>query len=166
MTTRRLLPIALLFLLVAACGKDSKGGGGPAPAEPQTGAPVAFEVVKVRAPDTLDVRVYNFSDKTFATYAILLRYYDKDGKVLIVKPGTPFEKDHDFWSMSGRGFISKPKQWTSFELDHLELPEGTAKAEILASSVTAVKADGMTMDEEPTWRLEHSMDWPTAPATK
>ncbi len=167
MTTRRLLPLAVLFVLVAACDKDSNGYDGPPPAEPFTGAPVAFEVVNVRPPKGLDVRVYNFSDKTFATYNILLRYYDKDGKVLLVDPGTQFEEDHGTWFMLGRKYLSKPKQWTSFDI-RADVPAGTVKAEILASSVIALNPDGVTVESDPTWEVgfDFGLGWPTPPATE
>jgi hypothetical protein len=160
------LPSAFLCALVlAACGgsKSDGGGGGAAPPQPATGAPVAFEVTKVTPGEqgALDVKAYNFSDKTIAGYGIAMRYADQGGQILKVKVGTPFEKDFDFWSMSGRSYACKPKSWCSFEIGRLEIPAGTAKATVLATSVRALKADGMNFEDEDLWHLPGgSGAWP------
>jgi hypothetical protein len=165
MTSTSRLSIGVLsaaFALAAGCGKGEEKGAAKAPPEkPYTGAPVAFVVTRV-APDGLDVDVYNFSDKKVAQYGILMRYYDASGQVLKVKPGTAFEKDHDFWSMSGRKFAVEPKSWASFRIDHLEVPAGAVKAEVLASRVTALAADGVKFEEQPLFELP-GMDWPEPP---
>lgn len=159
-TQIRIVASLLAIAVVVGCGKG--GDGGPAPERPFTGAPVAFEVVGVN-PDGLDVKVYNFSDKPIAQYSIYMKYFDASGKAIIVRPGGAFEKDYDFWSMSGRNFKVEPKSWASFKLDHLEVPKGAVKAEVIARSVTAIGPDGNKFEEDPLWELE-GMDWPTPPA--
>ncbi len=145
-----------LVLTFAACG-GKKASNDPPPPAPATGAPLAFVVDKIESKG-LDVRAYNFSDKKIGQYAILLRYYDKAGAVVTVKPGTPFEDSFDTWSFSGRSFICEPKSWCSFSLDHLEIPAGAVKAEILASSLRALK-DDTTFEDKDLFELpEHR--WP------
>lgn len=168
LTMSRLLTAFVLALAVPACGGAASDAP---PAKPFTGAPIAFQVTKVTTGDrdhgALALKAYNFSDKTVAQYAILMRYTDQAGAVVKVKPGTPFEKDHDFYSMSGKHYLCKPKSWCSFELDSLEIPAAAAKAEVLASSVTALKADGFHFEEDELWSLPGgSFDWPTADAPK
>ncbi len=163
MSSRSMIALCAVAALGIGCGKGSSGSK-PAPERPYTGAPVAFQVTKV-SPEALDVDAYNFSDKSVAQYSILMRYYDAAGKPIVVEPGGPFEKDFDFWSMSGRHYLVKPKSWASFQIDHLEVPEGAVKAEVLARSVTALKEDGMHFEEKPLFELEGGMmEWPAKPA--
>lgn len=150
------LSLALLAA-AAACGKDAAPSK-PPPEAPYTGAPVAVIVDKLEK-DTASLSLYNFSDKKVAGYWLLFRYYDKDGKLLRVKVGTPFESDHDFMTLTGNKFLCKPKAWCSFEVDHLEIPEGAVRGESLVRTVRAVAADGFHMEEEPLWELD-SMEWP------
>ena len=77
-----------------------------------------------------------------------MRYADKAGQRVKVKVGTPFEKDFDFWSMSGRRYACKPKSWCSFEIDHLEIPAQVATADVIASSLRVLGPDGMTFEEQ------------------
>ena len=162
--SRLLAAFALaLSLPTAACSSSGSGGGAP-PAKPATGAPLAFTVQKVTPGErgSLAVKAYNFSDKTIAGYGIMMRYADKSGQRLKVKPGTPFEKEFDFWSMSGRSYACKPKRWCSFELDHLEIPAQAATAEVIASSLRALGSDGASFEEPDLWNLEHRMEWPAS----
>lgn len=159
----RLLLIAALASSACAGGSDGGGGGAP-PAKPGTGAPLAFEVTKV-TPDEeegiLHVKAYNFSDKPIAGYGIVMRYLDAAGAPIKVKVGTPFEADFDFWSMSGRSYLCKPKGWCSFEIDGLDIPKGTVKAKVLATSVRAVKPDGINFEEGDLWHLPgRGSQWP------
>lgn len=163
----RLLPIAALSLGVSlslsACGKSGGDAGGKPPPAPSTGAPVAFEVVKVTPgkEGALDLKGYNFSDKPIAGYGIVMRYFDAAGQVLKVNVGTPFEKDFDFWSMSGRTYTCKPKSWCSFEVDDLEIPDGATKATVLATTVRAIAPDGVNFEEKDLWHLPGGMNkWP------
>jgi len=148
--------VAVLGLVASACG--SKGGGKPPPEQPYTGAPVAVVADKINA-DSVDVRVYNFSDRSIARYVFLIQYKDKDGKVLRTKAGTSFENDFEFMSMSGRKFIAEPKSWATMTIDMLEPPAGAASAEVLASSLGAVGKDGMSIED--FWELEGgTFEWP------
>lgn len=162
--SRLLAAFALaLALPAAACSSSSSGGGAPPP-KPATGAPLAFTVQKVTPGErgSLEVKAYNFTDKTIAGYGIMMRYADKAGQRVKVKVGTPFEKDFDFWSVSGRKYACKPKSWCSFELDHLEIPATAATAEVIASSLRALGSDGITFEEPDLWSLDHRMDWPAS----
>ena len=145
----------VLVLLLAACGsKDAKK---PPPEAPWTGSPVGVVVDKINK-DSVEISAYNFSDKTTVQYVFLLQYKDKDGNVLKVKPGTPFEDDHEFMSMSGRKFSIAPKSWTSMTIEMVEPPEGTATAEVLASKVD-VLGEGNKVEDH--WELEGGWsDWP------
>ncbi|MCW5806698.1 MAG: hypothetical protein KIT31_30315 [Deltaproteobacteria bacterium] len=150
---------------LAACSKSDSSSGSASsdnaepPAKPFTGAPAAFVVDKIE-PTALETRVYNFSDKKVAGWGVLMRYYDDKGNVLKVKVGTPFEKDFDFWSMSGKRYTAEPKAWASIKIDHLEVPKGAVKAEVLANRMTALAADGNSFEEEPLFSMS-MMDWPT-----
>ena len=161
--------VITLALVLAACGgkKSDAPAAAPPPARPFTGAPVAFQATKVTPggdhDGTVEVKAYNFSDKTIGTYMVLLRYHDASGAVLEVKPGTPFEKDSDFWSFSGMRYLCKPASWCTFTLDHLDVPAKAASAEVLAQSLTALGPDGVHFDDKPLFTLP-SMDWPAAPA--
>ena len=111
MRKRVLLPFIVGILVLFACGKKS-GSSEPPPAKPFTGSPVAAEAKGFKAGSdrggSVDVKLYNFSDKKVAQYMLLFRYSDAGGNVLKVKEGTPFEKDHDFMSLSGGGVSLSP----------------------------------------------------------
>ena len=151
----------LMALAVVGCGK---GKSEPPPAKPATGAPMAFVATKVTPGDNHDgavaVRAYNFSDKTIAQYAVLLRYHDAGGAVLKVKPGTPFEADFDHWSFSGLSFKCAPTSWCEFTLDHLDVPAGAAKADVVASRLTALK-DDIHFEDKELFEMDQ-MSWPAS----
>jgi hypothetical protein len=153
------LALSLGALLATACKK-----GGEAPPKPVTDAPVAFEVTKVASAESLEVRAYNFSDVTVAGYDLVIRYQDAGGAVLKTDVGTPFEKDFARWSISGLSYKCPTHQWCSFKLDHLKVPAGAAKAEILATRVRALAKDGIMFEEKPVFELPFDTKWPTGPA--
>lgn len=150
---------------IAAC----KGGGGsassPPPAQPSTGAPIAFEVTKVtpgadRA-GKLAVRAYNFSAKTIAGYTIAARYTDQAGAVIKVGVGTAFEKDVAWTSFAGQGFQCKPKSWCRFDIEMIEVPAATAKAEVMLTSAKALGPDNFKFEEDDLWSSPKGMgNWP------
>ena len=109
--SRLLAAFALALSLPAVACSSSGASGGAPPPKPATGAPLAFTVQKVTPGErgSIAVKAYNFSDKTVAGYGIMMRYADKAGQRVKVKVGTPFEKDFDFWSMSGRRYACKPR---------------------------------------------------------
>lgn len=152
----RALALAALVLLLAACG--SKDSGAPPPEPPFTGAPVGC-VFDRFAEEGVITRCYNFSDRTTASYQFVVQYKDKDGKVVNAKPGTAFEKEFDFMSMSGRRYSIEPRSWTEIEIDMLEVPAGAASAEVMVTRVGAVAPDGMTIED--LWEYEGgSFEWP------
>lgn len=157
-----------LTLALTACGGapgEATKISDPPPAKPTTGAPIAFEVTKVTPGDdrkgVLETRAYNFSDKQLAGYGIMMRYFDKDGKPTKVMVGTPFEKDHDSWSMSGRNYACQPSSWCTFKLDNLNVPAAAVKAEIVAHNVRALAPDGINFVEPDLFSLPGGgLDWP------
>ena len=135
-------PIVIASLLFA-CGK----GGDEAPARPSDGSPMVFEVTSVspgkRFDGKLDVRAYNFADQPIAGYHVALRFRDASDK--------PLEVDGDAEgnaSFVGKGFICEPKSWCTFTIKST-VPDGAAKADVVASRLTAVKEDRLHMEEKP-----------------
>lgn len=157
--------VALASLsLVAGCNKTSSdvtttSADTTPPAKPSTGAPVAFQVTSTSAKG-IEVRAYNFSDKTVAQYSILIRYLDAGGKPVRVKVGTPFESDFARWSMSGLKYKCAAKSWCTFTIDPHDVPSGVSKTEVLAERVTALKADGIMFEEQPLFELPYADKWP------
>jgi hypothetical protein len=172
MANRTARRASLLLALLLACG--GSGGGdakpeaeaaGPPPAAPSTGAPIVFEATKLTPGEKLDgkiaVKAYNFSDKSIAGYTMSARYKDKDGKVLKVSPGTPFEADFAWTSMQGKKFLCKPKSWCSFDIS-MEVPPGATEAQVVLTSAQALKDDGMTFEEEDVWKSKDGFgNWPS-----
>lgn len=154
------------FLSVAACS----GGGGSAassapPAQPATGAPIAFETTKITPGADRDgklaVRAYNFADKTIAGYTVAVRYTDKAGAVIKVGVGTPFEKDAAWTSFAGRGYECKPKSWCKLEIEMIEVPAATAKADVMLTSAKALGPDNFKFEEDDLWKSGKGMgNWP------
>ena len=161
--TTLVLLSSLVLLPAAACGKKGASEA-PPPAKPASGSPMAFEVTKVTPgadhTGAIKLRGYNFGDKTIGQYLILMRYTDAAGKPLKVKVGTPFEKDTDFWSMSGNKYKCAPKHWCDFEVDHLDVPTDAVKAEVVAGQLTALGPDGMKFEDKPLYDTGNGMDWP------
>ncbi|MCA9677639.1 MAG: hypothetical protein H6709_11655 [Kofleriaceae bacterium] len=162
----RLFPAVLCALLVpaVACGKK-KEAAAPPPAQPATGAPIAFEVTGSTPggdhDGKLDVKAYNFSDKSIAGYTIAARYTDAAGAVIKVGVGTAFEKDVAWTSFSGRDYLCKPKSWCTFEIEMLEVPKDAAKTEVMLTSARALKDDGMHFEEDEAWKSGKGMgEWP------
>lgn len=158
--------LLVLGFVLAACG-GKKASNEPPPAQPATGAPIALEAKSFKTggdrSGLVEIKAYNFSDKKLASYWLLFRYTDAAGTVLKVKPGTPFEKDHDFMTLSGNRFACEPKSWCSFKVPNLDVPDNTAKVEVLAKQVNAV-VDG-NIESTPLFKLD-GMDWPgDKPAT-
>ena len=124
------------------------------------GAPVTFVVDKLN-PNGLDVSVYNFSDKTYGAYGLMIRYLDASGNPLKAKMS--FKADFMTWSISGKSYRVPPKEWRSFSLDRLETPAGAVKAEIAVSSVNAT--DGIKIDQDFAFRVS-DFEWPGAKAAR
>lgn len=128
------------------------------------GSPMSVELVEFvgeGAERGMKVRLYNHDEsKTAAAMMLLFRYKDASGKPLKVKVGTPFESDTDFTSVSGNKYKCEPKKNGTFELDGrmLAVPAEAASVEILASSVSALAADGVTIED--WWSQENRNEWP------
>jgi hypothetical protein len=132
-------------------------------AAPAHGSPVAAEFVKFIGEGEergMEVLLYNTGDKTAAGYFLLARYYDADDKLLMVKPGTPFEKDTDFTSMSGGRYKCEPKHNTTLTIegDFLAIPAAATRAEVLITRVDAIGEDGMAIEN--WWSQDHFNEWP------
>lgn len=128
------------------------------------GSPISAELVEFvgqGAERGLKIRLYNHDEsKTAVAMMLLFRYKDASGKPLKVKVGTPFESDTDFTSVSGNKYKCEPKKNATFELDGrmLAVPAEAATVEILASSVSALAADGVAIED--WWSQENRSEWP------
>jgi hypothetical protein len=157
---------ALALTIPLGCGKQEdppKAEEIKVLPEAQNGSPIAVELVEFigeGAERGLKVRLYNHGDKTGAGMMLLFRYYDASDKLLIVKPGTPFEKDSDFTSVSGGKYSCEPKKNATFELDGrmLAVPAEATRVEVLATKVDALAADGKTIED--WWSQENFSEWP------
>lgn len=169
MTTklRSLLILATLVLAGPLACKDKDAE----PAKPEVkalepasnGSPISAEFVKFTGDGEergLEVLLYNNGDKPAAAYYFLFRYYDANDKLLKVKAGTPFEDDHGFTSMSGNKYKCEPKQNVTLEIDEIlaNVPPEAVRAEILATTVQTVGADGVTIED--WWSQENFNEWP------
>jgi hypothetical protein len=151
--------LVLAAALAAGCGKHAE----PPPPRPSNGAPFAFVVDKV-VPGTpggahdgeLDVRGYNFSDKTIDTYAVMTGFKDAGGAPLKVLPGTPFEADHGTWSMAGRVYSCEPASWCTFQLRHVDVPDKAASAVVLAWSLRVTGEDKPVFDGHARWPADQN----------
>ena len=145
-----------LALAAAACGKSGSADK-PAPPKPPTGAPVAVQVTKLEK-GKVEVDLYDFSDKAVAGYGFLFRYYDKDGKIITLQKGTPFEGPIDHMSVSGRDYMCEPHKWTHFTVDMLNTPPEAVKADALVDMVRST--DGTKVED--LWRAPPSVtdEWP------
>lgn len=127
------------------------------------GAPVSIEVYEFIGEGEergMKVRLYNWGDKASAGGTILFRYFDTEGKPLKVKPGTAFEKDTDFTSVSGGKYGCKPGENATFEIDGrmVSVPPEAVRAEALMSKVSAIAADGNTIED---WFSQDDFtEWP------
>ena len=153
----RKLVLVTVPIALAACGKKSD-----APAKPINGAPVAFVAGRLTPGEpfkgSVAVEEYNFSDKRVAGYDVMIRYKDASGAVLKVRAGTPFEKDVDGTSYTGRPYACDPQSWCKYTIDHLNVPEKAATAEVLATRVRSL-ADDIHFDDKPLFDSKDD-HWP------
>ncbi len=159
------LVLMVLCGFLVACGGDKSGGSSKVPAKPINGSPVAAEFVKFAKGDgdkrSVQVRLYNFGDKPAVAYTFLLRYHDAAGKILKVKPGTPFEKDTDFMSMSGNKYRCNAKKHKTLTIDMLSVPKDAVRAEVLVTKVRTT-SDGVKIED--WWSQKRWSQWPKAAA--
>lgn len=146
----RFASVVTVSLALAGCAKKD-----PPPEKPVTGAPVAFEVLAMKK-DALDVRVYNFSDKTLARHDLAIQYKDASGKPL----DAPLGRDHVHWGIQGLSFEAKPGVWTKMTLDHLQIPPTATQAEVLVTGATALASDGIHYEQTPVWDMGYVASWP------
>ena len=169
----RLARLALTAVLLAAvpsvagCGKDKAADEKEEEVEviPQaaTGSPVAVKLVEFVGEGEergMKLELYNHGDKTAAGMTLLFRYYDASDKLLKVKEGTPFEKEHDFTSVSGGRYKVAAKKNASVELEGMmvSVPAAATRVEVLASKVDALAADGKTIED--WWSQDSFTEWP------
>lgn len=151
-----------LVVALAACGKGS-GADAPPPAKPSNGGPISAEFVEFTPGDdgerALKVKLYNHGDKTAVGYVILARFYDGQGTLLKVKPGTPFEDDSSFMSLSGRKYKCEPGKWATLDVEMMEVPAEATRAEVMVSKVDAMSADGTRSED--WWGQDNWSEWPS-----
>jgi hypothetical protein len=154
----------ILVIAFATACKSSKDDT-PPPQQPASGAPVVFQVTKLapaapgeRHSGKAELRMYNFSEKTTAQYAVLVRYRDASGS--LIKLGTAdFPRDVENLSFGGQGVACDPKSWCSFALHTLDAPPNAASAEMVPDRVQAVK-DG-SFEDKPFYELA-AHAWPSS----
>ena len=148
----------ILLGFVVACGGSKSSE--PAPAQPPTGAPMAVQATSLKAAGDMngeaEVKAYNFSDKKITSYTLLFRYKDASGNVLKVKPGTAFEKEHDFMSLSGNKYACEPKSWCTTKVEMLSVPKDAKTADVVAARIA--DAEGKELFALP----EGSLEWPAS----
>jgi hypothetical protein len=118
----------------------------------KNGSPVAVKFVKFGGEGegrSVEALLHNTGDKSAVGYTFVLRYYDASDKLLKVKVGTPFESDTDFTSMSGNKYKCPPNENQTLEMDGdiLSVPAEAVRAEIVATQVRALAADGVSIDD-------------------
>ncbi|MBA3396975.1 MAG: hypothetical protein H0T89_30375, partial [Deltaproteobacteria bacterium] len=152
----------------------SAASAGGAPTKPADGSPMHFEVTSLKPGEMfkseVGVRAYNFGDKPIAGYNVMLRYHDAKG-ALIAKQTNFGETSVFGYSFTAKEFTCEPRTWCTFTIDP-EVPAGAVKGEMIAQSLRAVNADGMTMEAEDLFdRPGIGDEWPeptaapTTPAT-
>lgn len=125
------------------------------------GSPVAAKFVKFTGEGEgrgMEALLYNSGDKPAVAYFLLFRYYDANDELLKVKPGTSFEKDTDFTSMSGNKYKCEPKKNTTLEIEGISVPADAVRAEILVTKVSTVGSDGNTIED--WWSQDDWNEWP------
>ena len=160
------LALSLPLTLVATAGCKDKGEEKKEVKvieQAANGSPVAAELVEFIGEGEgrgMKVRLYNHGDKTAAAMSLLFRYYDGDDKLLKVKEGTPFEKDTDFTSVSGRSYKCKPKKNATIELEGMivSVPAAATRAEIITTKVSSLADDGMKIED--WWSQDNFNEWP------
>ncbi len=160
--------VALSACLLLACGKgeatkeDTPAVEQTIPDKPFNGSPVAatFEGFVGKGEGRgVELHLYNFGDQRADSFVVVLRYYDDKDTLLRVKPGTPFESDSDFTSLSGNSYACDPKAHNTIELDGrlFSVPTEAARAEALVTRVSQI-VNGEAPKElfsQDSWQ-----DWP------
>lgn len=151
-----LLLFCALFLLSSVPGCDKKGDEEseeekmePLPEAPN-GSPLAVEFVSLEGND-IDARVFNHGEDRPTGYVILARYYDSDGNLLKVKPGTNFEAENDFTSVSGGKYGMDSGEGKELTFTMMEIPEGAASAQLLISKVDGKSGELFSQDDWGQW---------------
>ncbi|MCR9164964.1 MAG: hypothetical protein ACE37F_30525 [Nannocystaceae bacterium] len=149
MMNSKALALFAMLTLATSVSCDDKKDDAPAKEEVKVlekapnGSPVSAEFIEFTGDGEdrgMKVRLYNHGDKKAVGYMLLFKFYDGDDKVLKVKPGTPFEDDHTFTSMSGLSFACEPKKNTVLEVrgTGMGVPADAKRAEVLVSKVDTV----------------------------
>lgn len=152
----------LLTFSATACKGDSADKQEAAVVElpeASNGSPVAAQFVEFVGEGEgrgVKVKLYNHGDKKAGGYGMLLRYY-KDDELLKVKPGTAFEDDSDFTSLSGNSYACEPKKNADIELDGdmLAVPAEATRAEVRVSKVDVINGGKL----EKWWSQDSWRDW-------
>jgi hypothetical protein len=161
---RSLILASLTVTLPLACAKQPEEKPAEVKVLPaaSNGSPIAVEFIEFTGEGErgMNVRLYNSGDKTAVAYFFLFHYYDANDKLLMVKVGTPFENDHGFTSMSGNLYKCEPKQNNTLEIQGMlaTVPPEAVRAEILATQVSTLASDGVTIED--WWTQDNWGEWP------
>ena len=160
----------LLISLTLGCKEDSKSEAAvvenvvdqpiePVKDEPLpkaiNGAPLSAEFVEFTG-DGLTRRVkttlYNHGPKTAGGYVLLVRYFDSNGELLRVRPGSAFESFSAFMSYSGAAFTILAKKRTTIEIENVHVPDKAYRAEVIATKVDAIESgNNIHWFTQPRW---------------
>lgn len=186
MPTLARLSIASVLAAIVGCGSSSEGapvraeasadeqatstkaGAAPVAALPEAsnGAPVSVEFVEWIGEGVgrgARLRVYNHGEVSTAGLTFVLRYYDSEGELSLVKEGTSLENDNDFGTVVGEDYGCLPKRDLTLAVDGkiLAVPPAATRAEVLVSKVYRTDPDsGMILG---LWTQDNFTEWPGEP---
>ena len=169
---RHLIPITSLLAisLILSCKEDLASETAVAesvleqPVEPVkdeplpkaiNGAPLSAEFIEFTG-DGLTRRVkttlYNHGPKTAGGYVLLVRYFDSNGELLRVRPGSAFESFSAFMSYSGAAFTIPAEKRTTIEIENVHVPDKAHRAEVIATKVDAIESgNNVYWFTQPRW---------------
>ncbi len=147
-------------LLFAACG-DKKGAKQTELTQQANGSPVSGEFIEFTGEGEQrknKIHLQNFGEKKAGGYMLLMKYLDESGNAIILKKGTPFEKDYDFTGLSGNKYSVDAKSHATIEIAGMVIPPDNAKkVELVFTRVDAIEA-GKVVD---WWSADTTMEWPS-----
>ena len=127
------------------------------PSRPLTGAPLAFDPIRVHrssgpshtypwssAPvseTTLDFRAYNFSDTRAVAFRVFARFRDAHANVVTLNPGGPHAKTVALFGFNDDSEICEPRSWCSMTVRKVNLELTIVSGEALAIQVLPVSGN-------------------------
>ena len=159
----KLLTLSVLSstLLFAACG-DKKGGAKQNELTQQAnGSPVSAEFIEFTGEGNKrknKIHLQNFGEKKAGGYMLLMKYLDESGNAIVLKKGTPFEKEYDFTGLSGNKYSVDAKSHATIEIAGMVLPPDNAKdVELIFTRVDTIEAGKIVK----WWSADVTMEWPS-----